>query len=267
MIGLIHERSSSQFHSSSRPANRSILDHQSAWISVCVSFISSNESPTVYQTNNQDKPAFNAWSMLTPMLGSVRRIFRRMRNPVFRITALILSAFLFTAAPVQAGPVVINDVIQVLSTRHAHVDLKLRSLELSSRGVIDASAVQPARDAQSHGIERASLVAFDEQKPGVVTVEQGDVQGTICDCGEIPIAAVGFPKWPFLFLAGIPLFFIHSGDSSRLPPPSTPEFSPQPSPVPPVSAVPEPAPLLLFGTALMALAAQLRRRHKTRITS
>ena len=37
------------------------------------------------------------------------------------------------------------------------------------------------------------------------------VEGTICDCGEILIPG-GFPKWPLLFLAAIPLFFIDTGD-------------------------------------------------------
>src|SRR4030095_11656061 len=42
---------------------------------------------------------------------------------------------------------------------------------------------------------------------------QGTVEVAICDCGDetIPIAA-GFPKWPLLFLAGIPFLFIKGGE-------------------------------------------------------
>jgi hypothetical protein len=73
---------------------------------------------------------------------------------------------------------------------------------------------------------------------------------------------VGFPKWPLLFLAGIPLFFIHGGDSSTPPIVSPPVVIPTPLP-PPVTPTPEPAALLLFGTGLVVLGARLRRRYKT----
>ena len=83
-------------------------------------------------------------------------------------------------------------------------------------------------------------------------VDQGDVEGTICDCGEITVPGGGFPKWPLLFLAAIPFFFIHGCDDCEpnvtVTPPPTPE-------------IPEPASLLLFGSGLAAFGASLRRRY------
>jgi len=88
---------------------------------------------------------------------------------------------------------------------------------------------------------------------GVDVVDQGDVEGTICDCGEITVAGAGWPKWPLLFLAAIPFFFIHGCDRCETPTPSiTPPGTPE---------IPEPASLLLFGSGLAAFGAGLRRRY------
>ena len=99
---------------------------------------------------------------------------------------------------------------------------------------------------------------------GVEIIDQGDVEGTICDCGEITIPGGGFPKWPLLFLAAIPLFFIDSGDDIDTPtftPTPTPPSGPTPTPIETPVPVPEPASLLLFGSGLAAFAAGLRRRY------
>jgi hypothetical protein len=89
----------------------------------------------------------------------------------------------------------------------------------------------------------------------VDVVDQGDVEGTICDCGEITVPGGGFPKWPLLFLAAIPFFFIHGCDHCEDPTPPT-------TPTPPgTPEIPEPASLLLFGSGLAAFGAGLRRRY------
>jgi len=94
----------------------------------------------------------------------------------------------------------------------------------------------------------------DDAQGSLDVISQGDLEGSICDCGEIPGVEThgGFPKWPLLFLAAIPFFFIHHHCD-------TCEKTPPPTPTPP--GVPEPASMLLMGSGLAALAASLRRRH------
>ena len=97
----------------------------------------------------------------------------------------------------------------------------------------------------------------------VQTVDLGDVTGTVCDCGEIPLVEGparrgGIPWWP---LAGIPLICI----SGICTPENTPECEepcgPPPPPPPPPPQIPEPMSLLLFGSGLLALGAGARRRY------
>jgi hypothetical protein len=92
-----------------------------------------------------------------------------------------------------------------------------------------------------------------QQQGDVQVFEQDNVDGTICDCGEIPSPKGGFPKWPFLAL--IPLICVTGICTSdhKIPPPPPP-----PTPTPPI---PEPASLLLFGSGIVALSAGARRRY------
>ena len=193
-----------------------------------------------------------------------------MRNRAFRPIAAILSVLIFAGTPAQAGPVVLREVIQVLGSYQNPPDLRLRNVSQNS-GIKDSGQSTSSTSDDSFNIRDSSigaptngtaetllagvLVKSGEQQSGVDVIAQDDVEGTICDCGEIAVPG-GFPKWPLLFLAAIPFFFIHHGE--------TPIPIPIPTPNPtltPLASIPEPASLLLFGSGLAAFGAALRRRH------
>jgi PEP-CTERM motif len=198
----------------------------------------------------------------------------------FRPIATMLSVLLLTGGPVQAGPVAISEVIQIIGSYQNPPELRLRSLTQTTgtpiSGVKGSTVTSGVKQSGSDGSGTVAsagtdsllagvTIANDPQR-GVEIVDQGEVEGTICDCGEIAILG-GFPKWPLLFLAAIPLFFIDTGGDI-----DTPTFSPTPTfittpsstpvPTPPSQTpIPEPASLLLFGTGLAAFGAGLRRRY------
>jgi len=201
-----------------------------------------------------------------------------MMSRAFRPIAAMLSILLLSGAPTHAAPVAISEVIQVLGSYQNPPELRLRSVSQTTSSLVDegdgpspvASAAQQsaagdvaelpdtttadAAAGNSADTLLAGVAVSADPQGGVDVVAQGDVEGTICDCGEITVAGGGFPKWPLLFLAAIPFFFIHSCDHCQTP---TPTVTPPPS----TPEIPEPASLLLFGTGLAAFGAGLRRRY------
>ncbi len=192
----------------------------------------------------------------------------------FRPIAAILSVLLLAGSPVHAGPVVIREVIQVIGGHQNPTDLRLRSISHTAGAPISgtSSTRVDSRVADSDGetfVDTADASVIDatagdtllagvtldtaDPQGGVDVIDQGDLEGTICDCGEITVPGGGFPKWPLLFLAAIPFFFLGDCDDCEVP-------TPTPTPTPEVP-IPEPGSLLLFGSGLAALGAGLRRRY------
>jgi PEP-CTERM motif-containing protein len=198
-----------------------------------------------------------------------------MMSRAFRSGAAILTIFLLSGVPTYAAPVAISEVIQVLASHQNPPELRLRSVSQSTNSLVSdgdgpsplASAAQES--AAGEVVELADTATADagtdstllsgvamnvDPQAGVDVVDQGEVEGTICDCGEITVPGNGFPKWPLLFLAAIPFFFIHGCDDCETP-------TPFETPTPPGEVIPEPASLLLFGTGLAAFGASVRRRY------
>ena len=135
----------------------------------------------------------------------------RRRRAVSALTVLALIAFLFTANSVQAGPVRINQVVQTVSNYQGPADLRVGTVVQNPgsspvKGSIPGGG--PRNDGPIASGDSANLdqllsgfpIVQDPQKLGVEIVEEAEVEGTICDCGELLLAGGGFPKWPLLFL-------------------------------------------------------------------
>ena len=171
-----------------------------------------------------------------------------MRCRIFRLIAGIVSILLLAGMPVRADPITMSDVIQIIDVYQNSPQLRLRRFTEAAKPVSEAST----------SVLAGFAVSSDEPQSTVHTIHQGDVEATICDCGEILVAGGGFPKWPLLFLGAIPFLFHHGDD---IPPFTPPPFTPPVITPTPQTPVPEPTSLLLLGSGLAAFGAVLRRRY------
>ena len=198
-----------------------------------------------------------------------------MWRQVISPAAAIFSALLLASAPALAGTVRFADVAYSGGPARPAMDVRLRiangpaaagqqTAQTGGQVAGTSSAQQPSNAPAAPGSAPVAGPDGTLTQSGagqVETVDLGDVTGTVCDCGEIPGTIIprggGFPWWPLLGAAAIPLFFKSNE------PPDTPVV-PTPTPDVPTPAIPEPATLLLFGTGLLAVGARARRRYANR---
>src|SRR6185369_12024679 len=128
--------------------------------------------------------------------GNSTRLARRGRR-VTRVVAALLCLLLSTAVPAFADPVKIHQVIQTLSGPTGTPDLRLNNLISQQDPTTPNSSPQtgPGKNGGTQAPQTDSIISgvtvTGQQSLGVEIVEEAEVEGTICDCGEIYIAGGG----------------------------------------------------------------------------
>jgi hypothetical protein len=190
----------------------------------------------------------------------------------FRPIAITLSLLLVAAVPVQAGPVTLADVIQVISGNPRYggqapaVQLRQATQEDKTQRSNSRSTSSNSSSSQEQGggdvsTQQDPPSSNNPQEVQAQTEEVTEIGITDCECGELPDEIVEIPGrrsfLPFLPLIGLVCVtgICTPGEEPTPTPTSTPTPTPTPTPIP------EPATLFLFGSGLAALGASARRRR------
>ena len=201
--------------------------------------------------------------------------------------AATLIVLLSCGTSTQAGPVSIRQVVLVLGRYQNPSKLELSQVSKSrgtpvsdvkgsteepsgvkptagkgSANSPNGSTAAPATNNPSDSLLSGIIVSSDQPQGTVSVIYQGDLEGTICDCGEIIVPGGGVPKWPLLFLGAIPFFFVHQHNQNSSPTSIPAMLTPTPS----VSQIPERSSLLLFvsGLAVFGVCWSRRRLNASR---
>ncbi|MGA9994129.1 MAG: PEP-CTERM sorting domain-containing protein [Pyrinomonadaceae bacterium] len=209
-----------------------------------------------------------------------------MRSRAFRIAATLLStlfvAIFLAALPAKAGPVRYGDVVQTIGGYQSGGQssiLRLRSVQQQESSATTQEQQQGGTQKQSTTVattqtapqEPTSIIPTvattqqEGQQGAVETIDQGDIAGTVCDCGEITIPG-GWPKWPLLALGVVPCLVVDCFPDKNCPPgdPRCTVCTTCECTGTCPKTVPEPTSLLLLGSGMIVLGTGAR-RHYARI--
>lgn len=193
-----------------------------------------------------------------------------MGNRVFQAGVALISIILLSSTPIYGSPTAIREVVQIIVSGHHPPRLRLnlpphyadpRNDIFQQPSERPKEKIAPAAANSKNSPDSllcGATVSSDAAGSDLSMIDEGEVEGTICDCGEIAPLGGGLPKWPLLFIGAAPLFLIHGCRECETPTqtPSVPPTTPH---------MPEPASLFLFGLALLVFASLRRQRRQIRM--